>query len=144
MSDYSQEFLNEIPNGYEPSPGIDIGQLQSLAVSVGWESSLDGWKTAVGNCLFVVGVRDDMYEKLVGVGFLVGNNRHAVLCDLMVDPEHQGRGIAKAIVNERFRRARDLGIPFLYTELAMTNPMRRHYENLGFWTTGRSLFYEPR
>lgn len=75
---------------------------------------------------------------LAGVGFLAGNLRHAVLCDFVVNPEHRGQGIGRAILNRRINIADALKIPYLYTELAPTNKLTKYYEELGFVATGHA------
>lgn len=103
----------------------------------GTERSEELWQSVLEQSIATVGVRDGG-DTLVGIGFLAGKPRHAVLCDFIVHPEHQGRGIGKAILNRRVNIADDMHIPYLYTELAPTNQLRRHYEELGFIATGHA------
>jgi GNAT superfamily N-acetyltransferase len=95
-----------------------------------WQSVIDKSIASVG----VVGPK----QNLVGVGFLAGNPRHAVLCDLDVHPNHRHKGIGQAIVRRRVQIADQLEIPYLYTELAPTNSLRSLYEELGFQAAGNA------
>lgn len=81
-------------------------------------------------------------SKLVGMACLTGNVRHSVLCDLVVNPDHQHRGIGAAIMSELLKTADDLGVSYLYAELADTNPFRDSMIRSGFKATGDSLFRE--
>lgn len=101
------------------------------AANWGTEQSADVWQNTILQSLATVGVTDPTSE-LVGVGFLAGNNRHAVLCDLVVDPKHRGRGIGRAILLKRMEIADQIGIPYLYTELSRTNNLTGLYVELGF------------
>lgn len=119
-------------------------EIIDLRKSIGWEEgdTEEGWKQSLETALAVVGARDTEKGELVGVGFLVGNLRHAVLCDFNVSPKYQGQGIGSAILDERMRIAEELDIPYLYTSLAETNPLRDKYRELGFVATGDTYFRE--
>jgi GNAT superfamily N-acetyltransferase len=80
----------------------------------------------------------------VSVGFLAGNQRHAVLCDFLVNPEHRGKGIGLAVLHRRLNIAAKLSIPYLYADLAPTNNLRHHYEALGFIASGSLYFRATR
>ena len=36
-------------------------------------------------------------DRLVGIGFLIGSARHAVLCDLVVSPDNQHQGVGRLV-----------------------------------------------
>ena len=101
------------------------------AASWGTEQNVDVWQHTIFQSIATVGVTDPKSD-LVGVGFLAGNNRHAVLCDLVVDPKHRGRGIGRAILLKRMEIADQIGIPYLYTEIAESNNLTGLYVQLGF------------
>lgn len=122
---------------------ISPDEIVTVRKSTGWEAgdSEEGWKQNLNTALAVVAVRDDTTSELVGMGFLVGNRRHAILCDFNVRPEHQGKGIGTAILKKRMQIAdQELKIPFLYTSLAETNPLKETYKSLGFAATGDNYF----
>jgi ribosomal protein S18 acetylase RimI-like enzyme len=101
------------------------------AANWGTEQSPDVWQSTIFQSLATVGVVDAKSD-LVGVGFLAGNNRHAVLCDLVVHPDHRRQHIGQAILHKRLEIADDIGIPYLYTELSHMNTVRGLYVELGF------------
>src|SRR5271157_1119924 len=72
-----------------------------LFKSTGWTSSIaiseDVLKMAIDNSWYWVSVFDK--EKLIGVGRLVSDGAlYAFVCDMIVLPEYQGKGIGKAIL----------------------------------------------
>ena len=111
--------------------------------STGWAENEkeEGWLLNPTSCLSAVGVRDNSSGQLVGMGFIVGNTRHAVLCDFNVRPEHQGKGIGKAILLKRLELIKELGIPFVYTSLDPSNPLRKLYEDSGFVSDNNVYFW---
>lgn len=136
-----------LPEGYN---FVDKSQLQpdeiiGLRESVGWDGdTTEQWQNTIDQPLgVIVGVRDEE-GSLVGMGRMTADPRHVVLCDLVVDPEHQHKGIAAAIVGERMRIADLRNIPFMYTDLSPTNPLKGLYDKLGFVATGGGLFRDGR
>lgn len=63
------------------------------------EKKPENAKRALSNSLFVVSIWKD--DKLIGFGRIIGDKgiSHTV-CDVMVHPDYQGKGIGKAIMNE--------------------------------------------
>jgi GNAT superfamily N-acetyltransferase len=125
----SYSFVDEY--SIEPEEIIDLRN----AGDWGTETNREVWASVLNDSIATVGVRDEA-GLLVGVGFLTGNARHAVLCDFIVHPEHRGQGIGSAILQRRVDIADELGIPYLYTELAKTNVLTAKYETLGFAAAG--------
>jgi len=135
----------QLPENYSFVDREDISPEEIVAVrkSTGWEAgdTEEGWRQNLDTALAVVAVCEDTTSELVGMGFLVGNRRHAILCDFNVRPEHQGKGIGTAILRRRMQIAdQELKIPFLYTSLAATNPLKESYKSLGFTATGENYF----
>lgn len=109
--------------------------------SIGWGAGLqEDWKLIIDTALAVVGVRDSVTGLLLGVGFLVGNKRHAVLCDLCVRYEYQGKGLGTVILNERMRIANEFQISFLYTNLSEDNTLIEKYKAFGFIKNENTYF----
>ena len=111
-----------------------------LHKAVGWVGdTVNHWQEIIDQPLgVIIGTR---YKgKLIGMGRMTADPRHAVLCDLAVHPKHQHNGIGTALVAERMHIAQDRKIPYLYTELAPTNPLRSLYKDLGFVATGNGMF----
>jgi GNAT superfamily N-acetyltransferase len=101
----------------------------------GRENSILVWQEAINQSIETVGIRD-ANELLVGVGFLIGNSRHALLCDFTVHPEHRSQGLGKAILDRRLAIADEAGIAYLYTDISPTNTLRNRYLELGFVASG--------
>jgi GNAT superfamily N-acetyltransferase len=141
-SNLNLENLAILPSGttFADRHKIKAHEVLALRSFVGWDGGdLDVWNSCLSESLEVCGVRADD-GTLIGIGFLAGNRRHAVLCDLCVHPDHRGRGIALAILARRMIYARDMPVPYLYTSLAPENRLRSVYESLGFVNTGGELF----
>jgi GNAT superfamily N-acetyltransferase len=131
-----------LPEGYRFVEKADINPADviSLRETVGWgNESAEKWQECIDDALEVTAVKDQS-GSLIGIGFLVGNKRHAVLCDFVVKPDHQGKGIGTAILKKRMEKVEKLRIPYIYTDIAETNPLRDKYSSLGFVATGGGLF----
>ena len=130
---------DQLPEGYAYASALTADEVVSLRSESGWgtEKNIELWQRVIDESIAAVGVRDGT-SKLVGVGFLAGNSRHAVLCDFIVSPDHREKGLGRAILNKRVNLADELEIPYLYTELAPTNRLKTHYEELGFVATGHA------
>jgi len=131
--------LMQLPAGYEwaHSPAVRAQEIMKLRESVGWQAGIEAvWMGCIDQALSLRGVRLKANGELVGVGFLVGNDRHAILCDLTVHPEHQSKGIGLAILYARMADAERMQIPFLYASIAPKNRLKSVYAQLGFESTG--------
>jgi|GEM_PF-1041951 len=128
-----------LPDDYSFTDDITADEVIQLRTAGDWGTVTDPgiWQTVIDQSLATVGVRHDD-SKLVGVGFLAGNIRHAVLCDFIVHPDHRGQKIGLALLHRRVNIADEMGIPYLYTELAPTNRLVNRYVALGFVATGHA------
>lgn len=119
---------------------IDADEIIALRKSINWKGDTpERWQSCIDQSLAIVGVRDSN-SNLVGMACIAGNVRHAVLCDLAVNPEHQHKGIGAAIMSELLKTADGMGVSYLYAELADTNPFRGSMVRSDFKATGDSLF----
>lgn len=138
-------FVNaHLPEDYYFIGKDDIGanEIITLRESINWKGdTAERWQSCIGQSVAIIGVRNSD-SKLVGMACLTGNVRHSVLCDLVVNPDHQHRGIGAAIMSELLKTADDLGVSYLYAELADTNPFRDSMIRSSFKATGDSLFRE--
>jgi len=137
-------FINKLPDQYYfvDKSSIKPEEIIELQLSVGWgRDSLECWQSCIDNSIATIGVRDSN-DKLVGAAFLAGNLRHAVICDLTVNPDHQFKGIGGAIMFKIMDKISEMDIPFIYTELVETNPFREKILQSGFKVTGGSLFMD--
>jgi len=88
----------------------------------------DGYKSAA------VGVRNTQDNRLVGYGGLIYNSVGiGNMGNFVVSPEYQGRGIGKAIIDERLVQAAKLGIHTLSTtDIQPGNTLVNYYLKRGF------------
>ena len=139
-------FVNaKLPENYRFIDKNDISpdEIITLRESISWKGDTsERWQSCIDQSLAIIGVRDSN-SNLIGVACLTGNVRHAVLCDLAVNPSHQHKGIGAAIMSELLKAADRMGVSYLYAELADTNPFRDSMLRSGFKATGDSLFKEP-
>lgn len=137
-------FKSELPTGYTFTDRHDIlpDEIMRLRESVGWDvDTPERLREIMHTSLGVVGVRDKN-DELVGMACLAGNVRHAVICDLAVNPNHQKQGIGEAIMAKIYELIDENDIYFVYAELSETNPFRDKMITSGFKNTGNSLFLE--
>lgn len=132
----------QLPNRYyfTHKENLNAAEIITLRESIGWKGDTEErWQRCIDQSIAIICVRDSE-SKLVGMACLVGNVRHAVLCDLAVDPAHQHMGIGAAIMSELIKTADDNAVTYLYAELADTNPFRNLMIQSGFSAAGDSLF----
>jgi GNAT superfamily N-acetyltransferase len=129
----------ELPESFEFAGQVFATEVVDLRDYSQWgtEKNPELWRTVIDQSIATTGVRNADHE-LIGVGFLAGNLRHAVLCDFVVRPDYRSIGIGTAILNRRINIADGLNIPYLYTELAPTNRLRQRYVDLGFTANGHA------
>jgi GNAT superfamily N-acetyltransferase len=92
-------FMTHPAPNYELSNtrSVDPAAIQSLRQSVGWEADdAATWEEQLEKAKAVRSVSYD--GELVGIGFLIGLKRHAVVADVCVNPEYQRQGIGHRIV----------------------------------------------
>lgn len=137
-------FKNRLTDQYHfiDKTSVNPNDIINLRQSVGWDiDSFENWKSYINQSIAVIGVCNSD-NLLVGAAFLVGNLRHAVVCDLTVNPEHQRKGVGESIIYKIMYTINELGILYIYTELAETNPFRNKMMQSGFEVTGGSLFLD--
>lgn len=78
----------------------------------------------------------DQDDILVGFGSLAYERHLGLLCDFVVSPMHRSRGIGKAIIDERLRRADESGVTQLCIPVIQdTNTLSTYYIARGFSPT---------
>ena len=129
----------ELPDEYQFTYNdIQPEEINRLRQKFGWNpDSTERWRQCLDESI-VVGVRHN--QTLVGIGFIAGNSRHGVLCDLSIDPSHKGKRLSEAIINETLRLAKEKGMQYFYLHMSEPSPLRDEYLKLGFQDTGGSLF----
>jgi ribosomal protein S18 acetylase RimI-like enzyme len=89
------------------------------------------WKDCIEQSLCTVSARQE--GQLVGVGFLVGNARHAQLVDIVVDPEARGDRVGTRITEALIADAEKRGVRYLGLVRDPNQPwLKSYYESLGF------------
>ncbi len=121
---------------------MQIDEIMALRQLVGWDADTqERWIDCLDSQSFFLGVRyEEGVGDLVGMARLAGDVRHSVICDGVVHPNHQRKGIGKAMLKEIIEYADQNGVTYLYTDLAEDNPLRPTFDQLGFMDTGNSLF----
>lgn len=92
------------------------------------------WRQAITLSLCVVTARDSgTKNELIGVGFVVGNNRHAQLVDLTVHPDYRQHGIGAKLFDMRVKYCRDKEILYVGNTFDPKQPwLKEFYEKHGF------------
>ncbi|WP_285103877.1 GNAT family N-acetyltransferase [Promicromonospora sp. MEB111] len=81
----------------------------------------------------------DPTGNLVGFVNVIGDGgAHAVLLDTVVDPEHQGRGVGRALVVAAADAARDHGCEWLHVDFE-EDRSRFYLDACGFRTTAAGI-----
>jgi GNAT superfamily N-acetyltransferase len=80
-----------IDNELTPNEILDLRKIN------GWDHDEGEWEKCLDQNIINVSVRNDE-GKVIGVGFLCGNQRHAELVDLVVHPNYRKQGIGRKIV----------------------------------------------
>jgi GNAT superfamily N-acetyltransferase len=123
-----------MPSPYEVSLDrhIDPAEIQALRTSVGWDpDDAEVWQCILETALTVASVRQS--QELMGIGFLVGSSRHAVLCDVAVRPQVQKEGIGGSIVDSLLQQAQDQRIKYVTLTFNEQSPwLEDFYRKHGF------------
>lgn len=111
---------------------INPEEIQALRISVEWGSDeTEVWRSTIETALAVASVRRN--HKLIGIGFLVGGPRHAVLCDVAVHPKVQTEGIGGNIVDALVQQAKDQRIKYVTLTFNEQSPwLEDFYRKYGF------------
>jgi ribosomal protein S18 acetylase RimI-like enzyme len=123
------EIAIEVDDSITPSEIMDLQKAcGSTAWSLGDETM---WQDCIKQSLCIVTARNE--RKLVGVGFLVGNARHAELVDIVVDPEARGDRVGTRITEALIADAEKRGVRYLNLVRDPNQPwLKSYYESLGF------------
>ena len=121
--------------------GVDFDELSELyRIAPLGTKPPDALRTVFGNSMFRCFVRAD--GRLVGAGRAVADGRDvAYIADVAVHPEHQGRGLGRAVVQRLVERAGGHKKILLYANPG-TEPF---YAGLGFlrMNTAMAIWHDP-
>ena len=111
---------------------ITAQEVADLRRASGWDHDTQEWEQCLEQNLINVSARDDE-GKLVGVGFLTGNIRHAELTDLVVHPDFRHQGIGRSISKIIIDYATDHNIKYFGLTYDKNFPwLKDFYETEGF------------
>jgi GNAT superfamily N-acetyltransferase len=142
LTEQDLRALPELPDGYHYDPtseGGDDQEIADLMNATGTMENITAESLRRVNALASqtrvhkrgIGVRT-ADDTLVGYGALFYKGDKGTLVDFAVNPQHQHRGIGKAILDARLGVAEEHGLTSLETELAPTNTLRTYYLEHGF------------
>jgi GNAT superfamily N-acetyltransferase len=101
------------------------------------------WDTCVSQSLCVVTARELFADRLVGIGFLVGNFRHAELVDMTVHPDARRNGIGRALQQERLAFAQENDITYVSLTWDTSKPwLHPFYVSNGFRDVDFAMWHE--
>ena len=96
------------------------------------EENISLWRKCIEQSLCVISARDKSGQ-LVGIGFLVGNQRHGELVDLSVHPSVRQKGIGGQIVKSLVAAADSMSIKYFGLTWDTSKPwLKSFYEKNGF------------
>lgn len=101
------------------------------------------WDTCVAQSLCVVTARERIADRLVGIGFLVGNFRHAELVDMTVHPDARRNGIGRELQQERLAFAKEHDITYVSLTWDTSKPwLQPFYLSNGFVPVDFAMWHE--
>ena len=125
-------MAENISYDFSDTHAIPVGAVQDLRQSVGLVAdSSQVWEEAMTDALGVASAWQE--TELVGIGFLVGTRRHAILCDLAVAPDHRQNGIGRRLAEQLVDTARQKEVRYTTLYYNEARPwLANFYQSLGF------------
>lgn len=112
------------------NPVIQDYEVPELREAVGWERRDRDYPALLAHCLFWAGMRDES-GKLIAFGCIVGPGiEHGYMEDIIVHPQHQQKGIGKALVQKLLQESHSRGICIVTVTFEEKNAA--FYQNCGF------------
>ncbi|QHW33832.1 GNAT family N-acetyltransferase [Paenibacillus rhizovicinus] len=109
---------------------IEPKEVPTLRELVGWDGRHSDYPILFERCNFWAGLRDDKNE-LIAFGYIAGMGlQHGYMEDIIIHPQHQRKGIGKALVTRLLEEAEHSGI-----EIVTLTHDKKHeafYSNCGF------------
>ncbi len=139
----SGEYISSVPDGFELITDRSISPQEILEVRQEevTPENLEVWRKCLDQSLFVVGVREQATERLVGIGMVSGNQRHAEIVDGTVHPYFRKRGIGRVLLTERIAFTRREGIRYVGLTHDENSPwLKGYYERYGFKSIGFAMW----
>jgi GNAT superfamily N-acetyltransferase len=113
---------------------INVTEVLQLRAAAGWtDGTEESWSACIDQALATFTARNSDDAKLVGVAFLVGNQRHMQLVDMVVQPSHRQSGIGRALVRSAKAHADALNVKYYGLTWDQASPwLHGFYESEGF------------
>lgn len=121
---------------------ISPRELFALQDAVGWDTGLGRTTQSLKKCDIAVGIREPREGSLVAFGAVYRSDGMSYLADLSVDPDFQGRGLGKFLVDERIRRVREAGASSVTAYVEDHSRLRGYYPRLGFVVASRLIAFD--
>lgn len=115
-------------------------EVPELRGKVGWGRREEDYPALLDHCLLWATARNEQ-GRLVAFGYITGPGEafeHGYMEDVMVDPEEQGKGIGKSLVQSLLQAAEDCGI-----SIVTVNYSKQHesfYKECGFTPCGGAVW----
>jgi GNAT superfamily N-acetyltransferase len=123
-------------------PELTANEVVALRESSGWDHDLHEWEKCLTQNILNVSARDPQ-GKVVGVGFLCGNQRHAELVDLVIHPDYRKQGIGRSISKLIIDYAVDNKIKYFGLTYDKNFPwLKEFYESEGFKVIDFAMWHE--
>jgi ribosomal protein S18 acetylase RimI-like enzyme len=130
------ERLQEQEIFIERSKAVEPAEIVGLRAADGPDAILETegiWRECVDQSLCTVTAREPATNELIGIGFVIGNLRHAQLVDLSVKPEYREKGIGAQVGKELLDYVEENNIRYVGLTYDKTKPwLKSWYESAGF------------
>lgn len=143
MNTHARDELPQLPEGFQLVTDRSIApeEIADVRQEPLTPENLAVWAKCLEQSLFVVGARESATGRLVGIGMVSGNQRHAEIVDGTVHPDFRSRGIGKVLLTQRIQFTRDEGIPYVGLSYDEDTPwLKDYYKRYGFKPVGFAMW----
>lgn len=106
-------------------------EVPALRASVGWGGRQQDYPQLFELCNFYAGIREKSTNQLVAFGYVCGMGlEHGYLEDIIVHPDHQGKGLGKRLMQALIEESRRQKIGIL--TLSTDQETAEFYQKCGF------------
>ncbi|SFS75995.1 Acetyltransferase (GNAT) family protein [Paenibacillus sp. BC26] len=128
----NQEIIINLP--------IESQEVPKLRELVGWEGRHFDYPTLFERCNFWAGLRDEKNE-LIAFGYVAGTGlQHGYMEDIIIHPEHQRKGIGKALVKRLLHEAEHSGLEIV--TVTYDTKHKTFYSDCGFVPCSGGLWWK--
>lgn len=116
---------------YKFNEKVSVKALADLREAVGWNRMEEAYQSPLMTSYYHIAVYED--EKLIGYIDSVSNGvTDAYIQDLMVRPEHQGKGIGTALMDQMIKYLKEKHIYMI--SVVYEESLKPFYERFGFYS----------